>query len=676
MKIIGWDVETFRFYPGVTAPKLVCVSWDDGETKGVMLDDEGLGWFRRQLQTDNVLVAHNANYDILVMLAEDDTLIPLVRKALEDGRLRCTKVREKIIQNAEGELKFEWDPDTESWIKNPSFSLQRLVWKHFKVFLDKKEDTWRLRYGELYRVPISEWPSAAIDYSISDSTWARALYLKQEEIAEGDEIPGELHVARTSVALACLSSWGVRTDADSVDELEKEITAEYEFWVARAQAHGLVRRDAKRSKDMKKVKDRVAEVYTKFGIKVPTTPKQNVCTDREVLTFSGAEGRKIPRLESLEGFDRKKIACVDVALKCVSEVTRTQKLLTTYVKVLKQGVTVPLTPDYNEAVETFRTSCSKPNLQNQGRGGGIRKCFKPRDGWTYAFCDYDSLEMRTLAQACIDLFGYSFIAEAIKAGKDLHVDLATETLGGMDYDEAMRRYESGDKILEEVRQGSKIGNYGMAGGMGPDAFVDYARGYGVEMSLDEAKKIHQAFRRKWREVVDYFNYCSNLCDGSEAEMVVHPRTKMCRGKVRYTAVCNFFFQNGAAVGATGALWNVVMETLDPTLKSPLYGCRAWYFGHDEIGMEIPYAAFGPERAHAAAMRLQTVMIESMKRWVPNVPIGATVASCRRWLKGAKPVLVDGLLVPSRPEKYMDSGKEKVRWVADIDGLPGWERKAA
>jgi hypothetical protein len=38
--------------------------------------------------------------------------------------------------------------------------------------------------------------------------------------------------------------------------------------------------------------------------------------------------------------------------------------------------------------------------------------------------------------------------------------------------------------------------------------------------------------------------------------------------------------------------------------------------------------------------------------------------------------VDGLLVPSKPEKYVDKGKEKTRWVADTEGLPGWERRAA
>ncbi len=679
-KLIGWDVESFLIAPGVAYPQLVCVTWDDGENTGILLDQDGVEWFREQLKNTNVvLTSHNANYDILVNLAEDETLITLIRLALEDGRLRCTKVREKVIQNATGELYYEWDEESES-LKGATFNLQRLVWKHFQIFLKKEEDTWRMRYRELFRIPLAQWPPEAREYAINDATWHRRLFLKQDEICEGEEIPGELHVTRTSVALGCLRSWGVRTDAESVEELAEQITLEYEFWVTKAQGFGLIRASktpgGKRSRDMKLIKERVVSIYTKFNLKVPEPKRKGkkakkvssggISTDRETMTFSGGEAKKIPRTEFIEGPDGKKIACVDVALKCVSEVIRTQALLSNYIKTLRTGVNFPITPDYNEMVETCRTSCSKPNLQNQGRGGGVRKCFVPRPGSIFAFSDYDSLEMRTFAQTCIDMpeIGYSFISEAVKEGRDLHVDMATETLGGMDYAEAMRRYESGDKILDDVRQGSKIANYGMLGGMGPDAFVDYARGYGVEITLARARELHHALRRKWRETVPYFNYCSNLCDGSEAERAVHPRTKMVRGKVRYTALCNFFFQHLAAIGATGALWRVVMETLDPTLNSPLYGCRAWYFGHDEIGMEIPYAVLGPKKSHEAAMRLQTVMISTMKEWVPDVPIGATVALCRRWLKGCKPIRVGGLLVPARQE-----GK---KWVPDLDGLEGAE----
>jgi len=47
-----------------------------------------------------------------------------------------------------------------------------------------------------------------------------------------------------------------------------------------------------------------------------------------------------------------------------------------------------------------------------------------------------------------------------------------------------------------------------------------------------------------------------------------------------------------------------------------------------------------------------------------VPIASTPVLMRRWFKGAKPVRVDGRLVPSRPVKV--DGKTK--WVAD-PGVP-------
>jgi hypothetical protein len=37
----------------------------------------------------------------------------------------------------------------------------------------------------------------------------------------------------------------------------------------------------------------------------------------------------------------------------------------------------------------------------------------------FAFCDYDTLELRSLAHVLIELFGHSAMAEALREGKDL-----------------------------------------------------------------------------------------------------------------------------------------------------------------------------------------------------------------------------------------------------------------
>jgi hypothetical protein len=141
--------------------------------------------------------------------------------------------------------------------------------------------------------------------------------------------------------------------------------------------------------------------------------------------------------------------------------------------------------------------------------------------------------------------------------------------------------------------------------------------------------------------------------------VTYQRTGLPRGKVGYTALCNHYFQHLAAVGSKDALCQVVEECYtDP--YSPFWNCRPVIFAHDEIGMEVPYD--DAQRASDAAARLESVMVDTMSRWCPDVDIAASAVMMRRWYKGAKPVHVDGILVPSRPEKQ----GERTVWVPDLD----------
>ena len=103
---------------------------------------------------------------------------------------------------------------------------------------------------------------------------------------------------------------------------------------------------------------------------------------------------------------------------------------------------------------TGRTSSVKPNLQNPPRKGGIRECFVARHGYYFAFCDYSFIELCTLAQSCLEYFGWSHMADAINAGLDPHLDMAASMLG-IDYDEAKRRKKADDPQIAEYRQLSK-----------------------------------------------------------------------------------------------------------------------------------------------------------------------------------------------------------------------------
>jgi hypothetical protein len=638
--MLAIDLETHLIKKGMLMPKMVCMSVAGKGFPGgkLYLREEGLDLAEKFLRERVALCAHHAPFDFGVLAAERPELLPLIFAAIDRGDIACTKVREMMICNAFGELKFVWDEELEEWKKQQHFTLQNLAWKYLKKYVKKGADTWRLRYNQLDGVPLDLWPADAKKYAIDDSVDDLAIYHHQEAIVAPDRIPGEVGQMQAAWALHLIGAWGVRTDPLAVETFKAELTRDYETQAAICVKAGFVRDAGKKagSKDTAKIRSAIEKWFKgrlQWFPKGPArTPTGAIATDREQLMTTDHPG-----------------------LHAVAEANRLQKLLKTYIPVLEQGIDRPITPSYNPIVETYRTSCARPNLQNPPAKGDVRKCFIPREGTVFAFCDYDTLEMRTLAQVCLDLFGKSDIAEAAHAGQDFHVALAADILG-FSYDNALYLYEAGDAEMTNARRFSKIGNYGFGGGMGPHAFTDYAKGYGIVVTEEQALALHRGFRKKWSEMPAYFNHCSWLCDSDSphpelaglAEKIIFPRSELVRGLVNYTGACNGFFQHLAAMGAKDALYHVVKECYIDA-GSPLYGSRPWLFAHDEIGMEIPAAALGPKKTHEAAMRLREVMVTRMKHWCPDVPIDATVVMSRCWLKGAKAVYEKGLLVPSKQE---------------------------
>jgi len=621
--VIAWDLETHLIKPGQVYPKLVCYS----EAPGCRLlaGEDSLNRAEEVLRNFSS-VGHNIFFDLGVVAAERPHLLPVIFNAIEENRVTCTLLRQKMIDNSKGEMKYVWSEESNKYKATSGFSLQQVAKRLLGIELPKV-DTWRLRFRELDGVNLSQWPKEAAEYSIRDACVTLDVYSEQERLWPAG-MTNEAKQIESGWALHLTGGWGVRTDKKRVKSTKARILAAYREHMTTAKKHGFVRADG--SRNMLEVKSAVAECLESPAL----TDKGNIKTDREQLLKTGHPG-----------------------LNAVAEMVRVGKLLTTYIPVLEKGVTYPITPRYNTIVETFRTSCSSPNLQNPPREGGIRECFIARDGCHFAFCDFDSIEMATLAQVCVDLFGESRIAEVLRQGKDPHIIMAGESLG-IPYGEAFRRHAERDPHLKQVRQFSKIANYGFAGGMGPRTFVSYAKGYGVDASMIEAKGLHSNFRKSWPEMVKYFNHAADLCarGAGIAECVKLPRSGYYRGDVKFTALCNTGFQHLAAMGAKESLYEVTKECYI-VKDSPLYGCRPWLFAHDEIGLEIPTYAVGKHGRHLAAMRLQQVMVDTMKKWCPDVPIKATVALCKRWWKGAEPVLEGGILVPVKPK---DKGK-------------GWER---
>lgn len=656
--ILAFDSETYLLKPGLLAPPPVCFSFADGDLVTLRDKDAGAAYLAAVLADPDVtLVGANVAYDFAVLCAHRPDLIPAVFRAYADGRVRDVQVRQRLIDIANGCLNFPRADGTKG------YSLADLEQHHLRRdrSADKKgENAWRLRYAELDGVPLDQWPEDAVRYAKDDAEGTLAVYAAQEQ-KHADLLRDEAAQVRGAWGLHLMSAWGIRTDGDAVTTLEAVLLKEQakNFEVLNANGFFKTRRATRQeveagqvdiweepkkagkekrplvyAKDMAVIQERVTAAYATMGKKPPLTESGRIATDKDTLKSTG-----------------------DEVLELLADGGGVDKILTTYVPALKQGATVPINARFNVLVNSGRTSCGEPNLQNLPTGrrvGGVRECFVPRPGFWMVSVDYSTLELRTLAQVCLWLFGKSKMAEALQAGKDLHIAMAANMLG-ISYSEGEARHNAKDKDFKRARDCAKVANFGMPGGLGAASLVDYARtGYGVELSEPQAWELKREWLATWPEMDGYFKFVNDQVGlgGAQIEQFV---SKRLRGDVGYCDGCNTFFQGLAADGAKAAVFDVAWECYVDK-GTALYGSRPVAFIHDEIVAEVP-----ADSAHEAGLRLAEVMCQAMSRYVPDIPVLAVPALMTRWEKGAEAVYA------SRTNKRLVPWQPGVRYDKDPDG---------
>jgi DNA polymerase-1 len=305
-----------------------------------------------------------------------------------------------------------------------------------------------------------------------------------------------------------------------------------------------------------------------------------------------------------------------------------EKSTGTYIRRMHDGFVLPLHSRFNVLVESGRTSSSDPNLQNQPKFPGVRECFEARPGYVYISCDYDSQEMRTLAQACLVLCGQSRLAEFYQANPDFdpHVMFAADRMG-ISYEEGLALKKSGDKRMKDLRQKAKPANFGFPGGLGARGFVAYAKGYGVILTEQESAAIKREWLQTWPEMNTYFAVVQQMTRG-EVGTVTQLYSLRKRGMVGFCNGANTFFQGLAADATKAALWEVSRRCYSVP-ESALYGCRVVNYIHDEIFLEAPEGY-----AHEAALELKQVMEQEGARFTPDIPVRASPSMMYFWSKEA------------------------------------------
>jgi len=653
-----WDSETHMIVPGLLAPMLVCVSYTlDGQEAGLLDRDHGIELLAETLEEDDIhYIGHNIAYDFTVLAARRPDLLEAIFEAYASERVSDTQIREKLIRLALGEMSTDFSSGAKRQTK---FSMGAIFKNRFAIDLseDKGPDAWRTRYAELDGIPIDQWPPKAAEYARSDATRTHLMFMAQAKDSHSgvvDEVSGfvtnEFETAAAAFALHLAGAWGVRTDAKAVSDLAEKL-AENVREVRDALTGdpiGIFRaKDG--TKDTKRLKEYITTAYDGAP---PATAKGGISTDKETLMES--DPAKQPHV-------MVKGVSVPI-LHALASISADEHNRTTYIPAFSHGTIYPINCGWNSLVESGRTSAWGPNWQNLPTEGGFRECVIPRQGNFFINADYSGIEMCALAQVCLDLFGHSTMAEALVAGKDLHLFFGAAILG-ITYAECVARYEADDPEVVTIRKVAKHCNFGLGGGMGAETFVATVwkqSGFTVRIPV-EGPRGAWVLKALWLdtfpELREFFAYVSQATSTSGGETTfVQPRSGRVRGGCGYCDGLNTHFQGLAADGAKAAFFFAQQECYTGysrfwtrhehgERKSPLYGARITIFVHDELIGEAP-----EHMAAEAAERMSVVMGLGMGLYITDVPIIAKPLLMRRWYKKAKPVHDSaGRLVPWEPE---------------------------
>lgn len=680
MKRVAFDIETHLIRPGMLFPKIVCVSVSDGASKDLFLAPLGVLKILSLLgDPDVILIGHNVSFDLGCIIAEAvemgydaHQIVSLVFQAYADDRIVDTMVRSMLVDIAQGTFQ-----EIEGQRRGKVYGLDRLAERWLgktitqKTFTKKTQhqagNSWRLHYASLDGVPLVQWPKDAYNYAIEDAevTWfvdeAITQWAMQEGLPAPGNIPDEFRQHRAAWVLHLMAGWGVHIDSEMVAEIRIELERQRAIHYLTMDQYGLFKKDrygnfkltkkGQRSINQKVLKQYVDAGYAAKGESAPTTAGRK-----------NKQGVRVP--ETAIDADTC-LASGHPAAVAYAEVSNTVKLLSTYVPALERGKGgKPVTSNPNVLVASGRTSWTGPNWQNPPRIGGIRECVIPRKGKVFVAADLDTVELRALAQSCLELLGHSEMASALQRGEDLHTALAAEILG-IDYQQAEALIASGDPTAEDGRHTGKQVNFGLPGGMGAKKFAVTAINNGSPLIRDpnapfsehvkRAAELREIWFRRWPEMRAYLANAGEITGDFGSCMVEQPWSGRIRGGLDYCSCANTYFQGRVADGAKLALWRLAWACyVDKT--NILYGSRLVLFLHDEVILECP-----EEIAHECALEIVRILCGAVQEVIPDIPITSKPVIMRRWFKGAKPVKVNNRLVPCKPMKD-SSGKTK--WIHD------------
>lgn len=234
-------------------------------------------------------------------------------------------------------------------------------------------------------------------------------------------------------------------------------------------------------KDTLMSNDKFAELLKTLGVDPPTkisarTGKQAWAFAKTDEDFKALTEHPDPRVQAL--------VAARLGNKTTLEETRTQR----FIDISKRGK-LPVPIKYYAAHTGRWGGDDKINLQNlpsRGQNAGkLKSAIKPPEGYVLIDSDSSQIEARTVAW----MAGQTDLVEAFENGEDVYKIMASAIYGK----------EVAD-ITKEERFVGKTTILGAGYGMGAEKFQGQLKVFGVEVPLDECKRIISVYRQTYQKI--------------------------------------------------------------------------------------------------------------------------------------------------------------------------------
>jgi hypothetical protein len=258
---LAFDLETHLIQQGLLAPPIVCGSYADQNSSGLLTPAEIIAIVEEHLRNGLMVAGANISYDFGCILAVRPDLLPLIWTAYEEERVFDVLIAGTLDAIYDGRLTDgELFNKKGKKIQSGRYSLESVTEDYLGRTDAKKNDVWRKSYALLDGTPIAQWPEEARQYPLDDAQNTLDVAKKQLQVCHNlHNLAAQAHAAFCAHLGAI---WGLRVDPERVATLKTTVDAEIkkaqEFAIANKLLKvGGTRKEPKWTKDTKFIKELV-----------------------------------------------------------------------------------------------------------------------------------------------------------------------------------------------------------------------------------------------------------------------------------------------------------------------------------------------------------------------------------------------------------------------------------